>query len=73
MKLSALSFLYNEKQSRQNAIYFCFYAVGATHEVEVESGLVEGKALEILALYTGMRLEALPEEARTIATECKGM
>uniref|UniRef100_A0A3Q0R0Z4 Apoptotic protease-activating factor 1 n=1 Tax=Amphilophus citrinellus TaxID=61819 RepID=A0A3Q0R0Z4_AMPCI len=45
---------------------------GAKHEVEVESGLVENKALEILALYTGMKLEALPEEARSIATECKG-
>lgn len=47
--------------------------VGAKHEVEVESALDENKALEILALYTGIKLQALPEEARSIVKECKGM
>uniref|UniRef100_A0AAX7UKC9 Apoptotic protease-activating factor 1 n=1 Tax=Astatotilapia calliptera TaxID=8154 RepID=A0AAX7UKC9_ASTCA len=42
------------------------------HEVEVESGLDENKALEILALYTRINLQALPEEARSIVRECKG-
>uniref|UniRef100_A0A669CA30 Apoptotic protease-activating factor 1 n=1 Tax=Oreochromis niloticus TaxID=8128 RepID=A0A669CA30_ORENI len=45
---------------------------GAKHEVEVESGLDENKALEILALYTRIKLQALPEEARSIVKECKG-
>uniref|UniRef100_A0AAX7TA94 CARD domain-containing protein n=1 Tax=Astatotilapia calliptera TaxID=8154 RepID=A0AAX7TA94_ASTCA len=45
---------------------------GAKHEVEVESGLDENKALEILALYTRINLQALPEEARSIVRECKG-
>ncbi|XP_063316529.1 apoptotic protease-activating factor 1 isoform X2 [Pelmatolapia mariae] len=45
---------------------------GAKHEVEVESGLDENKALEILALYTRIKLQALPEEARSIVRECKG-
>ncbi|XP_075327788.1 apoptotic protease-activating factor 1 isoform X2 [Odontesthes bonariensis] len=45
---------------------------GAKHEVEVESGLDEKKALEILALYTDMKPKGLPEEARSIVKECKG-
>ncbi|CAG5927490.1 unnamed protein product [Menidia menidia] len=45
---------------------------GVKHEVEVESGLDEKKALEILALYTNMRLTGLPEEARSLVKECKG-
>ncbi|TMS02829.1 Apoptotic protease-activating factor 1 [Larimichthys crocea] len=45
---------------------------GAKYEVEVESGLDEKKGLEILALYTGTKPIALPEEARSIVRECKG-
>ncbi|KAG8005586.1 Apoptotic protease-activating factor 1 [Nibea albiflora] len=45
---------------------------GSKFEVEVESGLDENKGLEILALYTGTKLLALPEEARSIVRECKG-
>ncbi|XP_036977982.1 apoptotic protease-activating factor 1 isoform X1 [Acanthopagrus latus] len=45
---------------------------GAKHEVEVESGLDENKALEILALYTDTKPHGLPEEARSIVQECKG-
>uniref|UniRef100_A0A671VND0 Apoptotic peptidase activating factor 1 n=1 Tax=Sparus aurata TaxID=8175 RepID=A0A671VND0_SPAAU len=45
---------------------------GAKYEVEVESGLDENKALEILALYTDTKLHGLPEEARSIVRECKG-
>lgn len=51
----------------------CFYSVGAKHEVEVESGLDENKALEILALYTDTKPHGLPEEARSIVQECKGL
>lgn len=50
-----------------------FYFVGAKHEVEVESGLDEKKGLEILALYTKTKLQGLPEEARSIVRECKGL
>ncbi|XP_077355476.1 apoptotic protease-activating factor 1 isoform X3 [Festucalex cinctus] len=46
---------------------------GAKYEVEVESGLDDNKALEILALYTRNTLEGLPEEARSIVRECKGL
>ncbi|XP_032445523.1 apoptotic protease-activating factor 1 isoform X1 [Xiphophorus hellerii] len=45
---------------------------GAKYEVEVESGLDDRKALEILALYTKMNQNALPVEARDIVKECKG-
>ncbi|XP_054910837.1 apoptotic protease-activating factor 1 isoform X2 [Poeciliopsis prolifica] len=45
---------------------------GAKYEVEVESGLDDRKALEILALYTKMNQNALPAEARDIVKECKG-
>ncbi|XP_017267042.1 apoptotic protease-activating factor 1 isoform X2 [Kryptolebias marmoratus] len=45
---------------------------GVKHEVEVESGLDEKKALEILALYTEKKPQTLPEEARDIVRECKG-
>ncbi|XP_069020980.1 apoptotic protease-activating factor 1 isoform X3 [Embiotoca jacksoni] len=45
---------------------------GAKYEVEVESGLDEDKALEILSLYTNMKLNGLPDEARSIVRECKG-
>ncbi|KAM8883777.1 apoptotic protease-activating factor 1 isoform 2-T2 [Synchiropus picturatus] len=45
---------------------------GAKHQVEVESGLDENKALEILALYTQNNAHSLPEEARSIVRECKG-
>lgn len=51
----------------------CFYFVGAKYEVEVESGLDEKKGLEILALYTETKLHGLPEEARCIVRECKGI
>ncbi len=50
-----------------------FYRVGAKYELEVESGLDEDKGLEILALYTKTRSHALPEEARSIVRECKGL
>ena len=51
----------------------CTAVVGAKYEVEVESGLDENKALEILALYTDMKPTGLPEEARSIVKECKGL
>lgn len=51
----------------------CFYFVGAKYEVELESGLDENKGLEILALYTKTNTHALPEEARSIVRECKGL
>uniref|UniRef100_A0A8C1D558 Apoptotic peptidase activating factor 1 n=1 Tax=Cyprinus carpio carpio TaxID=630221 RepID=A0A8C1D558_CYPCA len=41
-------------------------------EVPVESGLDEKKALEILALYVSGKPQKLPEEARSIVSECKG-
>ncbi|MEQ2260078.1 wD repeat domain, partial [Xenotaenia resolanae] len=45
---------------------------GPKYEVEVESGLDDKKALEILALYTKTNPSTLPEEARSIVRECKG-
>lgn len=45
---------------------------GSKYEVEVESGLDEHKALEILALYTETKAHGLPEEAQSIVRECKG-
>uniref|UniRef100_A0A3Q2U2A1 Apoptotic protease-activating factor 1 n=1 Tax=Fundulus heteroclitus TaxID=8078 RepID=A0A3Q2U2A1_FUNHE len=45
---------------------------GPKYEVEVESGLDDKKALEILALYTKLNQNGLPEEARSIVRECKG-
>ncbi|XP_049616690.1 apoptotic protease-activating factor 1 [Syngnathus scovelli] len=45
---------------------------GAKYVIEVESGLEDNKALEILALYTKSAQEGLPEEARSIVRECKG-
>lgn len=54
-------------------LHLCFYFVGAKYEVEVESGLDEKKGLEILALYTGTKPITLPEEARSIVRECKGL
>ncbi|XP_031714792.1 apoptotic protease-activating factor 1 [Anarrhichthys ocellatus] len=45
---------------------------GARYELEVASGLDEGKGLEILALYTNTKVKGLPEEARSIVRECKG-
>lgn len=45
---------------------------GSKYEVEVESGLDEKKGLEILALYTNINPNALPEEACSIVRECKG-
>lgn len=47
--------------------------VGNKYEVEVESGLDENKGLEILALYTDNNPHGLPEEARSIVRECKGL
>lgn len=46
--------------------------VGTRFEVPVESGLDEEKALEILALYVNGKPQKLPEEARSIVSECKG-
>lgn len=48
-------------------------SVGNKYEVEVESGLDENKGLEILALYTDNKPHGLPEEARSIVRECKGL
>ncbi|CAN9508500.1 unnamed protein product [Ophioblennius macclurei] len=45
---------------------------GARFQVEVQSGLDEDKGLEVLALYTNMKLRDLPEEALSIVRECKG-
>ncbi|KAM4523763.1 apoptotic protease-activating factor 1 [Fundulus diaphanus] len=45
---------------------------GPKYEVEVESGLDDKKALEILGLYTKMNPNGLPEEACSIVRECKG-
>ncbi|XP_073694166.1 apoptotic protease-activating factor 1 [Garra rufa] len=45
---------------------------GTRFEVPVESGLDEEKALEILALYVNGKLQKLPEQARSIVSECKG-
>lgn len=46
--------------------------VGTSSEVPVESGLDEEKALEILALYVNGKPQKLPEQARSIVSECKG-
>lgn len=46
-------------------------SVGHRFKVAVESGLDEEKALEILALY--VNTPNLPEQARSIVKECKGM
>lgn len=48
-------------------------SVGAKYAVGVESGLDESKGLEILALYTDNKPHGLPEEARSIVRECKGL
>ncbi|XP_062338811.1 apoptotic protease-activating factor 1 isoform X1 [Osmerus eperlanus] len=45
---------------------------GARHEVQVESGLDEDKALEILSLYVNNKVQRLPEQSRSIVRECKG-
>ncbi|XP_048123798.1 apoptotic protease-activating factor 1 isoform X3 [Alosa alosa] len=45
---------------------------GKRHEVAVESGLDEDKALEVLALFVSMKPQRLPEQARSIVKECKG-
>uniref|UniRef100_A0A8C1JU26 Apoptotic protease-activating factor 1 n=1 Tax=Cyprinus carpio TaxID=7962 RepID=A0A8C1JU26_CYPCA len=45
---------------------------GTSFEVPVESGLDEEKALEILALYVNGKPHKLPEQARSIVSECKG-
>lgn len=47
--------------------------LGSKYEVEVASGLDEKKGLEILALYTNINPNALPEEACSIVRECKGL
>lgn len=45
---------------------------GKKFEVPVENGLNEEKALEILALYVNGKPQKLPEQARSIVSECKG-
>uniref|UniRef100_A0A671L0K7 CARD domain-containing protein n=1 Tax=Sinocyclocheilus anshuiensis TaxID=1608454 RepID=A0A671L0K7_9TELE len=45
---------------------------GEYFEVPVESGLDEEKGLEILALYVNGKPQKLPEQARSIVSECKG-
>uniref|UniRef100_A0A9J8B8Z8 Apoptotic protease-activating factor 1 n=1 Tax=Cyprinus carpio carpio TaxID=630221 RepID=A0A9J8B8Z8_CYPCA len=47
-------------------------SVSGDFEVPVESGLDEEKALEILALYVNGKPHKLPEQARSIVSECKG-
>ena len=48
------------------------FLAGVRHEVEVESGLDENKALEILAMYVNTKPQQLPEQARSIVQLCKG-
>ncbi|XP_076862902.1 apoptotic protease-activating factor 1 isoform X2 [Brachyhypopomus gauderio] len=45
---------------------------GQKYSVQVESGLDEEKALEILSLYVNLKPQNLPEQARIIVKECKG-
>ncbi|KAK7149612.1 hypothetical protein R3I94_009053 [Phoxinus phoxinus] len=45
---------------------------GTRSEVPVENGLDQDKALEILALYVNGKPQKLPEQARSIVSECKG-
>ncbi|XP_067283441.1 apoptotic protease-activating factor 1 [Pseudorasbora parva] len=45
---------------------------GIRFEVPVENGLDEEKALEVLALYVSEKPQKLPEQARSIVSECKG-
>ncbi|TRY57844.1 hypothetical protein DNTS_017643 [Danionella cerebrum] len=45
---------------------------GTKFEVAVENGLDEEKAMEILALYVNGKAQKLPEQARSIVSECKG-
>uniref|UniRef100_A0A671L1M9 Apoptotic protease-activating factor 1 n=1 Tax=Sinocyclocheilus anshuiensis TaxID=1608454 RepID=A0A671L1M9_9TELE len=47
-------------------------SVSGDFEVPVESGLDEEKGLEILALYVNGKPQKLPEQARSIVSECKG-
>lgn len=54
-------------------VFCAHFFIGAKYELEVESGLNENKGLEILALYTNTKPHALPEEARSIVRECKGL
>uniref|UniRef100_A0A672K3P2 Apoptotic protease-activating factor 1 n=1 Tax=Sinocyclocheilus grahami TaxID=75366 RepID=A0A672K3P2_SINGR len=54
-------------------VCLCFSLfVGTSFEVPVESGLDEEKGLEILALYVNGKPQKLPEQARSIVSECKG-
>lgn len=51
----------------------CFvFCEGTRSEVPVENGLDEEKALEILALYVNGKQQKLPDQARSIVSECKG-
>jgi len=54
----------------------CFFVLcfceGTRFEVPVENGLDEDKALEILSLYVNGKPQKLPEQARSIVSECKG-
>ncbi|XP_056603976.1 apoptotic protease-activating factor 1 isoform X2 [Triplophysa dalaica] len=45
---------------------------GKKFEVPVENGLNEETALEILSLYVNGKAQKLPEQARSIVSECKG-
>lgn len=62
-----------KQQLYSHYVYYLLHVLGAKYEVEVESGLDDRKALEILALYTKMNQNALPVEARDIVKECKGL
>ena len=54
-------------------LYVCLLSYsGSRQEVQVESGLDEDKALEILSLYVNNKVQRLPEQARSIVRECKG-
>lgn len=52
--------------------YNCVF-VGHRFKVPVESGLDDETALEILALYVNGKSRTLPEQARSIVKECKGI
>lgn len=53
-------------------IWFACSSVGKKFEVPVENGLNEETALEILSLYVNGKAQKLPEQARSIVSECKG-
>lgn len=64
---------YLAKFIRFHPVSVCFvFCEGTRFEVPVENGLDEDKALEILALYVNGKPQKLPDQARSIVSECKG-